>query len=129
MTRTTRTKHSGGVQSESRTRCRGNWQGRPTRHKARIAPQNAAGPCCLRWQPAVRHAIYGKNPISGIDFPPKAIVYEDADGQVWIAYNSADYLYGTIFERHCLTYPEGDVEFYGNVLEHLTDFAVAKDPG
>ena len=66
------------------------------------------------------------NPVSGIDFPPKAIVYQDADGEVWIAYNSADYLYGTIFERHGLTYPEGDVEFYGNVLEQLTDFAVAK---
>ena len=66
-----------------------------------------------------------KNPVAGIDFPPKAVVYQDADGKVWISYNSAEYLYETIFKRHGLAYPEKDVAFYKKVLEELTDFAVA----
>lgn len=68
-----------------------------------------------------------REPEAGIDFPPKAIVYEDEDGQVWIAYNSAAYLYETIFRRHGLDHPPGDVDFYANLLEELTDFAVAAD--
>ena len=66
-----------------------------------------------------------KNPLAAIDFPPKALVYEDADGKVWIAYNTAQYLYGTIFKRHGLEHPAGDVNFYAGLLEDLTDFAVA----
>lgn len=70
-----------------------------------------------------------KNPVAAIDFPPKAVVYEDSDGKVWISYNTADYLYGTIFKRHGLEYPEGDVAFYTKVLEELTDFAVKPSSG
>lgn len=66
-----------------------------------------------------------ENPVAAIDFPPKAVVYQDADGKVWISYNSAEYLYGTIFKRHGLTHPEGDVAFYAKVLEELTNYAVA----
>lgn len=63
-------------------------------------------------------------PLAGIDFPPKAVVYEDASGTVWLAYNSSQYLYEVIFERHGLEYPEGDVAFYANLLEELTEQAV-----
>ncbi len=63
-------------------------------------------------------------PLAGIDFPPKAIVYEDAGGTVWLAYNSSPYLYEVIFKRHGLEYPEGDVAFYANLLEELTEQAV-----
>ena len=61
-----------------------------------------------------------KNPLAGIDFPPKAIIYEDQNKQVWLAYNSADYLYYTIFKRHGLEYKKEDVEFYRNLLAELT---------
>jgi uncharacterized protein (DUF302 family) len=64
-----------------------------------------------------------ENPVAGIDFPPKVIVYEDKDGQVWIAYNTAEYLYETIFRRHGLEYPEGDVAFFAKALDGLTDHA------
>lgn len=66
-----------------------------------------------------------KNPVAAIDFPPKAVVYEDGAGKVWISYNTAEYLYGVIFKRHGLSHPEGDVAFYARVLEELTDYAVA----
>lgn len=66
-----------------------------------------------------------KNPIAAIDFPPKAVVYEDKDGKVWISYNTSDYLYRTIFARHGLEYPEGDVAFYSKLLDELTEAAIA----
>lgn len=68
-----------------------------------------------------------RHPASGIDFPPKAIVYQDANGRVWLAYNSSSYLYETIFKRHGLAYQEKDVEFYRNVLDELVESAVAPE--
>ena len=65
------------------------------------------------------------NPIAAIDFPPKADVYEDNDGKVWISYNTSEYLYRTIFARHGLKHPEGDVELYAQLLEELTNTAIA----
>ena len=65
-----------------------------------------------------------RQPLAGIDFPPKALVYQDDNGKVWLAYNSSKYLYEVIFERHGLGYPEGDVTFYAKLLEELTDQAV-----
>ncbi len=64
-----------------------------------------------------------QNPVAGIDFPPKVIVYEDDAGQVWIAYNTADYFYGTLFRRHGLDYPEKDVEGFAKAVDGLTDHA------
>ncbi|MEM7497959.1 MAG: DUF302 domain-containing protein [Pseudomonadota bacterium] len=79
---------------------------------------------------AVGNPRYGtkfmrENQIAGIDFPPKAVVYEDPEGQVWLAYNSAEYLYETIFARHGLDYPADDVAFYSAVLEELAATATA----
>ena len=70
-----------------------------------------------------------KNPIAAIDFPPKAVVYEDGDGRVWISYNTSEYLYRTIFARHGLDYPEGDIAFYAKLLEELTNAAIAPKGG
>lgn len=71
--------------------------------------------------------IMTKNPESGIDFPPKAIIYEDQKGQVWLAYNSASYLYETIFQRHEIDYKNSEIESYETVLEEITDYAVAAE--
>jgi len=69
-----------------------------------------------------------EKPEAGIDFPPRVVVYEDADGKAWLAYNTSSYLYGHLFERHGLDYPEGDVEFFRKALEGLTDLAVGTAP-
>lgn len=66
------------------------------------------------------------NPQAGIDFPPKAVVYEDAEGQVWLAYNSSEYLYNTIFVRHGLEFPEDHIAFQADVLQALSEAAVAE---
>ena len=41
-----------------------------------------------------------KTPLLAIDLPPKALVWEDDQGKVWLSYNSADYLFNTIYNRH-----------------------------
>src|SRR6266478_6859688 len=41
-----------------------------------------------------------KTPLVAIDLPPKALVWEDDQGKVWLSYNSADYLFTTIYKRH-----------------------------
>ena len=41
-----------------------------------------------------------KMPKLAIDVPPKALVWEDDQGKVWLSYNSADYLSKTIYPRH-----------------------------
>lgn len=64
------------------------------------------------------------SPLAGIDFPPKALVYEDEEGKVWLAYNSSEYLYEVIFKRHGLEYSEEEIAFYAEVLEEISDEAV-----
>ena len=66
------------------------------------------------------------NPVAGIDFPPKAIIYEDRNKQVWLAYNSAEYLYNTIFKRHGLIFKQDDIAFFKKTLAELVDKAVAQ---
>jgi len=48
--------------------------------------------------PKAGTALMQAEPASGIDLPLKALVWQDADGQVWLAYNSPQYL----IERHGL---------------------------
>jgi len=66
------------------------------------------------------------NQLADLDFPPRTVIYQNQNGQVWLAYNSAEYLYRAIFERHGLEYPQGDVQFYANVLEKFSDFAISE---
>jgi len=43
-----------------------------------------------------------KAPTSAIDFPPKALVWEDDQGKVWLTYNSGEYLQDYVSPRHGL---------------------------
>jgi len=63
-------------------------------------------------------------PLSAVEFPPKALVYEDADGQVWMAYQSANFLFNNVSARHGLSSSEEDVENLRRVLDSLSDAAV-----
>lgn len=44
-----------------------------------------------------------QQPTLAIDLPLKALVWEDARGTVWLGYNSAAYVFGTIYPRHGLS--------------------------
>jgi hypothetical protein len=41
-----------------------------------------------------------QHPTLAIDLPLKALVWEDANGKVWLSYNSAEYVLSTIYGRH-----------------------------
>ena len=50
-------------------------------------------------------------PLLAIDVPPKALVWEDDQGKVWLSYNSSDYLYNTIYPRHGAAVPPATAPF------------------
>jgi uncharacterized protein (DUF302 family) len=63
-----------------------------------------------------------KTPLLGIDVPPKALVWEDDQGKVWLSYNSADYLYKTIYPRHGAEAPPTTAPF-AKALDEMSDYA------
>jgi len=63
-----------------------------------------------------------KTPLLAIDVPPKALVWEDDQGKVWLSYNSSDYLYGTIYPRHGAAIPPATAPF-AKLLDEMTDQA------
>jgi len=44
--------------------------------------------------PKVGTALLTSDQRAGIDLPLKALVWQDAEGKVWLSYNSPDYLFG-----------------------------------
>lgn len=50
--------------------------------------------------PRIGTPVFIKTPTVAIDLPPKAMVWEDSNGKVFLSYNSAEFLFGTIYARH-----------------------------
>ena len=63
-----------------------------------------------------------KMPLLAIDVPPKALVWEDDQGKVWLTYNSAEYLGGTIYARHGLAGPPSTPKLAA-ALKDFADYA------
>ena len=61
-------------------------------------------------------------PLLAIDVPPKALVWEDDQGKVWLSYNSSDYLYNTIYPRHGAAVPPATAPF-AKLLDEMSDQA------
>jgi uncharacterized protein (DUF302 family) len=61
-------------------------------------------------------------PLLAIDVPPKALVWEDNQGKVWLSYNSGDYLYKTIYPRHGAEAPPTTAPF-AKALDEMSDYA------
>ena len=68
--------------------------------------------------------VFLKTPTVAIDLPLKAMVWENADGQVFLSYNSADYLNNTIYVRHGASYNKAKTEKFENFLAAIADEAV-----
>ena len=68
--------------------------------------------------PKVGTPLLKCGPTIALDLPQKALIWEDQDGQVWLAYNRPEYL----AERHKL---EGCDEVLGKVSKALAAFADA----
>lgn len=67
--------------------------------------------------PKLGTPVMAKTPLLAIDNHLKALVWEDDQGKVWLSYNSADYLYKTIYPRHGLETPAS----YAAVAKTLND--------
>jgi uncharacterized protein (DUF302 family) len=50
--------------------------------------------------PRLGTPVFIQHPTLAIDLPLKAVVWEDANGKVWLSYNSAEYVLSTIYGRH-----------------------------
>lgn len=61
--------------------------------------------------------------LAAIDVPPKGLAYEDDDGQTWIAYNTAEYLFGTIYGRHGLSMPKDVWTGFNNLVKEVCEEA------
>ena len=61
-------------------------------------------------------------PLLAIDVPPKALVWEDDQGKVWLSYNSSDYLYNTIYPRYGAAVPPATAPF-AKLLDEMSDQA------
>lgn len=61
-------------------------------------------------------------PLLAVDVPPKALVWEDDQGKVWLTYNSAEYLGKTIYARHGLPDPPSTPKLAA-ALKDLADYA------
>jgi hypothetical protein len=74
--------------------------------------------------PGLGTANMVKVPTLAIDFPPKALVWQDDQGKVWLSYNSAAYLSETAYARHGVppTSPQG-VMRYSKLLEDWAEKA------
>ncbi|PIR22882.1 MAG: hypothetical protein COV44_05730 [Deltaproteobacteria bacterium CG11_big_fil_rev_8_21_14_0_20_45_16] len=69
--------------------------------------------------PALGSQLMLSNQILGIDLPMKALAFEDENGDVWIAYNSLDYLR----DRHGIDDKDELFAKMAETLNKLTDFA------
>ncbi len=65
-----------------------------------------------------------KTPTLAIDLPLKALVWEDEKGQVFLSYNSATYLYGTIYPRHGMPSNQTAMAKFEHALNAIADEAV-----
>ena len=62
-----------------------------------------------------------KVPTLAIDIPPKALVWQDDQGKVWLSYNSAAYLSETVYARHGV--PPNPPDGVGRYAKLLEDWA------
>ncbi|MCG6877418.1 MAG: DUF302 domain-containing protein [Betaproteobacteria bacterium] len=74
--------------------------------------------------PRLGTPVFLKTPTVAIDLPLKAMVWEDANGKVFLSYNSAEYLYGTIYVRHGAPYDKAVVKKVEGVLKAIADEAI-----
>jgi len=71
--------------------------------------------------PKLGTAPMQKFPTLAIDVPPKALVWQDDQGDVWLTYNSAEYLGGIIYPRHGLVMPAEARQAFGQLLLEVSD--------
>ena len=72
--------------------------------------------------PALGSQFMTSNPASGIDWPVRLLVFEDAGGQVWAVYNDFSY----IAQRHGITDRDAQFKMASEVIGSVTAAVKAK---
>jgi uncharacterized protein (DUF302 family) len=67
--------------------------------------------------------VFVKTPTVAIDLPLKAMVWEDANGKVFLSYNSAEYLFDTIYVRHGAPHDKAVAAKIESALKAIADEA------
>jgi uncharacterized protein (DUF302 family) len=73
--------------------------------------------------PKIGTAPMQRSATLAIDNPPKALVWEDDGGKVWLTYNSGEYIASHIYERHGLKMPPDAVKGVEQFLSDVSDQA------
>ena len=98
---------------------------------ARIShKQNAAGvglklrptELLIFGNPKLGTYFFMSNQTAGIDLPMKAMAWEDARGQTWVAYNDPQY----IADRHGIKDRADIIKKMKGALENFSNYAIAK---
>lgn len=73
--------------------------------------------------PKLGTPVMVNTPTLAIDVPPKALVWEDDEGKVWLTYNSAEYLAKVIYVRHGLSADQPWVTTFAGAVKAFADHA------
>lgn len=74
--------------------------------------------------PRIGTPTFIETPTVAIDLPPKAMVWEDAEGNVFLSYNSAEFLFNTIYARHGLPADETIIANVASTYAEIADAAI-----
>ncbi len=74
--------------------------------------------------PKLGTPLMHSNRTAGIDLPMKALIWEDGNGKVWLAYNDPKYL----SKRHTIGDRQAVVDKMTGALDKMTQVAVSVDP-
>ena len=74
--------------------------------------------------PRVGTPVFIETSTVAIDLPPKAMVWEDANGKVFLSYNSAEFLFDTIYARHGIESDKATKKKVENTYAAIADEAV-----
>jgi uncharacterized protein (DUF302 family) len=74
--------------------------------------------------PRVGTSNFVRQPTLAIDLPLKVLVYQDANGNVQLSYNSAKYLFETIYARHGIHSDPDAMKRAESTYDAITDTAL-----
>ena len=62
-------------------------------------------------------------PTLAIDVPPKALVWQDDQGKVWLTFNSGEYLQNYVYPRHGLPPNPAAAKAFDEFVKHAAEQA------
>ena len=73
--------------------------------------------------PRLGTPVLRKAPTVAIDLPPKALVWQDDQGKVWLTYNSGEYVMDYVYPRHGLPSNAAVAKALDDFVKHAAEQA------